>query len=473
MCEASDLSIALFASMNALAGAEAQLHENDTDKKNECIVTSALVHAMRVAHAACEAALARVEPMYDDPICDAAEYALCKTEVASALDNAQTIVSALEYASTLLPLPLLPESLCDEVGMRAAIDAKSIGAVALGVVLFSEFECIVPPHDLFLYALRRGFDDISIQVLRMLMLSPKLQETITNCEYGFTALMLASQQGHVEAIALLLACPAVAASAGFASLLGNTALMVASFSGHVEAIKVLFACPAVVASASLQNCDGDTALMLASVKGHVEAIVMLLACPAVVESASVTDNNGNNTALMLATKLGLTEVVITLLACPAIVASAYIPDNNGDTVMMLASRRGYVSIITALLACPGGAAFACTANEYGYTPLMIASYFARKSAIIALMTCPAGVASASFQNNDGNTALMIASKAGHAEIVNALLECPAVIASANTRNNDGKTALMLAQPYAEIVECIEFWRSARACPAMKTMKTVK
>lgn len=68
MCDASDLSIALFASMNALAGAEAQLHEKDRENENECIITSALVHAMRVAHATCEAALARVEPMYDDAI---------------------------------------------------------------------------------------------------------------------------------------------------------------------------------------------------------------------------------------------------------------------------------------------------------------------------------------------------------------------------------------------------------------------
>jgi hypothetical protein len=71
MYDASELSVALFASMRALTCAEAQLHENETEKE-ECLITSALVRATRVAHAACEAALTRVEPMYDADlsVCD-------------------------------------------------------------------------------------------------------------------------------------------------------------------------------------------------------------------------------------------------------------------------------------------------------------------------------------------------------------------------------------------------------------------
>jgi hypothetical protein len=63
------------------------------------------------------------------------------------------IVSALEYTSTQSSLSV---DVCNDAAMRAAIDAKNIGAVALGVVLLSEFNFIVPPHGLFLYALRRA-----------------------------------------------------------------------------------------------------------------------------------------------------------------------------------------------------------------------------------------------------------------------------------------------------------------------------
>jgi hypothetical protein len=79
---------------------------------------------MRVAHAACEAALTRIEPLYD-AVRDAAEYALCNEMVASALENATMIVSALEFASTQ---SFLSMDLCCDAAMRAAILTKNISA---------------------------------------------------------------------------------------------------------------------------------------------------------------------------------------------------------------------------------------------------------------------------------------------------------------------------------------------------------
>ena len=167
MYDASELSAALFASMHALTCAEAQLHEKEPIDENETRIVSALDHAMRVAHASCEAALTRVDPLYDAAICDAAEYALCKAEVASALENAKIIVSVLEYASTQSALSV---DLCGDAAMRAAIFCESIGAVALGVVLLAELKTVVPPRGLFLLSTTIK----SVQVVRVLLLSPAL-----------------------------------------------------------------------------------------------------------------------------------------------------------------------------------------------------------------------------------------------------------------------------------------------------------
>ena len=167
------MSVALFAAMNALTCAEAQLHENKRQESETCIVL-ALVRAGRVAHAACEAALTRVEPMYDVAVCDAAEYASCKTAVACALENASVIVSALEHTSTQSSLSV---HLCSDKAMRAAIDAENAGAVALGVVLLSEFRSIAPPRGLFLHALRRKS---ALCIVRLLLSSPVIIAHMTD-----------------------------------------------------------------------------------------------------------------------------------------------------------------------------------------------------------------------------------------------------------------------------------------------------
>jgi hypothetical protein len=57
--------------------------------------------------------------------------------------------------------------------------------------------------------------------------------------FGVTALMFASQQGHVEVVRLLLAHPDVEVNKGPAD--GATALIVASQRGHVEVVRLLLA----------------------------------------------------------------------------------------------------------------------------------------------------------------------------------------------------------------------------------------
>ncbi len=233
--------------------------------EDKCIVVdvSVLLRAMQNAHAACEAALTRIEPMYDADICDA----VCVKMVENTLCHARAVAAALEFASTQnadwfesLSLPQR-DALCGEPAMRAALDVENIGALALGVVLLAESDAIAP-RGLFVYAMK---SQTSIHVLRILMSSQMLLETITDYEdSNYTPLMFAAQHGHTQAIEMLLACPAVVASANVVNVHGNTALMLASDVGRVEVVKALLACPAIIESAGAVSPFGFTALMFAS-----------------------------------------------------------------------------------------------------------------------------------------------------------------------------------------------------------------
>jgi hypothetical protein len=335
--------------MNALTCAEAKLHDNELlckGKEVETSVVSALCHAMRVAHASCEAALTRVERMYDADLaaCDADEFVLCKEMAESAVFHASTFVSALEYASTQSSLSV---ELCSDTAMRAAIDAESMGAVSLGVVLLSEFNFVLSPRGLFLYVLRHDHHP-SAHMLRVLLSSSVLVAQINDCtDSQHTALMIASRRGLTEAVTALLACSAVRESAGAVNKHGFSALMLASRFGHSTIVSALLACPAVVASANDLSFRGYTVLMLAATEGHVQVFHALLACPAVIASAGVSGINGD-TALMIAATEGHVQVVHALLACPTVIASAGMSDINGCTALMLAATEGHIQVVKAL-----------------------------------------------------------------------------------------------------------------------------
>ena len=97
-------------------------------------------------------------------------------------------------------------------------------------------------------------------------------------ERGYTALVLAAQGGHVEAIEALVA---QGAEVNVADKAGNTALMTAVFfslrGGHVKAIEALVAKGAEVNAA---DENGDTALSLTRDNGHEEAAEALEAAGA-------------------------------------------------------------------------------------------------------------------------------------------------------------------------------------------------
>lgn len=91
-------------------------------------------------------------------------------------------------------------------------------------------------------------------------------------EKGLTSLMLASLQGHLEVVRLLLNSKKVDVNAK--DVTGTTSLMAASKRGHVDVVKLLLEFDAKV---DIQSEQGMTALAMAAMDGHVEVVSMLVA----------------------------------------------------------------------------------------------------------------------------------------------------------------------------------------------------
>ena len=120
---------------------------------------------------------------------------------------------------------------------------------------------------------------------------------------------------------------------------GRTALMAASEAGHIEIVNLLLQAGA---NTDVADVHGHTALMFASVHGHVEVVGLLLEAGADKDVA-----NGNSiTALMWASWRGHMAVVNLLLDVGANKNAAH---TNGQTALMWASGTGHVEIVSLLL----------------------------------------------------------------------------------------------------------------------------
>ena len=89
-------------------------------------------------------------------------------------------------------------------------------------------------------------------------------------EYGWTALILASYNGH-EAVCELLITRGC--NLDMQNKVGNTALIWASANGHEAVCELLITRGCDV---DMQNKDGHTALILASYHGHIPVVISLI-----------------------------------------------------------------------------------------------------------------------------------------------------------------------------------------------------
>jgi len=152
-------------------------------------------------------------------------------------------------------------------------------------------------QDLLTYAAKRGF----ITLLSGLLEYGQIDVNHSN-QNGFTALMIAAQDGQSEVVEKLLAAQGI--NANLVQQDGFTALMIAAQYGHSEVVEKLLAAQGIDVNLVQQN--GYTALMIAAQQGHSEVVEKLLA-------AQGTDANlvqqDDFTALMIAAQKGHSEVV--------------------------------------------------------------------------------------------------------------------------------------------------------------------
>lgn len=166
------------------------------------------------------------------------------------------------------------------------------------------------------------------------------------CPSGKTALMFAAQQGHTEAVQLLLK------EAGMKKRSGKTALMIAAELGHHSVVSLL-----VKVEGGIQDKDLWTALMRAAWFGHSLCCEYL-----VTEEGRFTRRNGW-TALMCAAYRGHANVCRVLAP-----REAEMYTDAGYTALMYAARYGHYECCKVLARYETG-----MKNRHRQTALTIAA----------------------------------------------------------------------------------------------------
>lgn len=264
---------------------------------------------------------------------------------------------------------------------------------------------------------------------------------------GQTPLTLASRQGHVRVLSVLLEWAKSQEKEKAVRMMehadseGWTALRSAAWGGHNEAVRLL-----LDAGADVDGCDSDgrTALRAAAWGGHEEVVLTLLDYGAQVNKA---DCKGRM-PVIAAAYMGHHEVVETLLNHNAEVDLA---DGDGRTALSVAALcvptaagiKGYGEVASLLLergADPGHR------DNDGMTPLLLAAYEGNDDVVELLLEAGADVDETagpvgSITAAAAVTPLLAAAAMGHMKTVSRLLFWGAAVDAIDC---EGRTALCLA-----------------------------
>ncbi|KAI2493975.1 serine/threonine kinase [Fragilaria crotonensis] len=148
--------------------------------------------------------------------------------------------------------------------------------------------------------------------------------------HGDTALIEASQSGHLEVVRALLEHNGV--DVNIQTNYGSTALTWASQKGHLEVVRALLMHNGV--DVNFQNKYGMTALIYASYYGHLEVVCALLNHDGVDVN---TKNMSGDTALIWASFNGHLEVVRALLDHEGVDVNS--KESNGKTALDIAREK--------------------------------------------------------------------------------------------------------------------------------------
>ncbi|EAU89993.2 ankyrin containing protein [Coprinopsis cinerea okayama7 len=270
-------------------------------------------------------------------------------------------------------------------------------------------------HPLHVVA-RYGFHDLVDEVVTEVAKGDLSLRTQGNL--GATALILASEYGHVEVVNRLLqfnrwtmirsvivgqsrpGMHLITAQVNLRDNLGGTALMRAASSGRLEAVQRLLDDPEI--DVNLQDHDGRTALMHASPK----AIVPLLERQDI--QVNIQDNKGY-TALMKASEYGGTARIIVQHLVQHKDIQINLRNQKGDTALMCAAAKGRSRNVKLLLQHED---IDVNAESGGWTALMLAAKNGDEETVRALLDFEATDVNARTKIY-GSTALMIATIQSH------------------------------------------------------------
>ena len=243
---------------------------------------------------------------------------------------------------------------------------------------------------------------------------------------------------------------------------GWTALMMASMEGHLQVAQFLLEQGAQV---NASDVYGSTALMTACQFGKHDVVELLidhqanvnakaLASPVLLTKYSDPENwfPPGMTALSWACRNGHRTIVELLLEHGA---EHDVRDGSGWTPLMWAALGGHTDIATALLAkgadpCARTRAITSGLFAPNSTSLIMAAHRGHAETMSALLD---GGADIEAKDRDGKTALMFAARGGHLDAVRLLLDRGA---SRDEKNREGLSALAYAmiERHASVAEAL-------------------
>ncbi|XP_025050334.1 ankyrin repeat domain-containing protein 29 isoform X1 [Alligator sinensis] len=212
--------------------------------------------------------------------------------------------------------------------------------------------------------------------------------------------------------------------------LGTTALMVASNYGHIDCVRELVVQGADI---NLQRESGATALFFAAQQGHNDVVKFLFEFGASTEfknkektripayhflillpgTSGICSPQDGGTALLAACQYGHAKVADTLLK-----HGANIHDQlyDGASALFLAAQGGFLDVIRLLLS---SGAKVNQPRQDGTAPLWIASQMGH-SEVVRVMLLRGADRDAT--RNDGTTALLKAANKGYNNVIEELLK---------------------------------------------------
>ncbi|XP_070555789.1 serine/threonine-protein phosphatase 6 regulatory ankyrin repeat subunit B-like isoform X2 [Ptychodera flava] len=305
------------------------------------------------------------------------------------------------------------------------------------------------------YCARAGNADIMMEQAKHL--GPARVQLAVNrqSKNGWSPLLVASEQGHIEIVKILLQHNA---RVDVFDEHGKAALHLAAENGHVEVADVLLWHKAFV---NAKSKLGVTPLHLGAQSGFNKLVKLLIETHnATIDALSLA----KQTPLHMAAQNGQLEVCETLLKMKA---DSNATDIHGQTPFHLAAENDHADIVKLFL--KHKPELVNMANADGSTCAHIAASKGSVAVIKELLRFNRiGVTTAKNKANE-STALHLSAEGGHKEVVRVLIDAGA---SPTEENADGMTAIHLAakKGHVGVLEALKGTVSWKA-PSVKTGMT--